>query len=104
MEFDRKAKGEKHYLAKQQRKGSTHSRCSCGTPSRSRNYYGRIDKARGLRKKADRHFHHRRRAQQKVAISSGHSEMIPGTSSCQQKRKSGRLGKMYYLSNHKLNV
>jgi hypothetical protein len=105
----RKQDGISHHLSKKQHKGNKNIN------SRSVNWYGSINKSRGLRRKADRHSHHRRRKIMKEDIANTGGENIPKSMSTSHHRnsvtgpncksvwvgppKDGR----YYISNYKMN-
>jgi hypothetical protein len=74
--------GIDHYLANKKHKGNKN------VNSRSVNWYGSINKARGLRRKADRHSHHRRRKIMKEDIAKTGGENIPKSMSTSHHRNS----------------
>ena len=91
-EYDiRQMSGQTHWLSKKEHKGFNEKN------GRSANYHGKHDKFRGLRKKADRHCHHRRRQMTKIAILNNNIESIPKSTTCKQKRK--HIGEVHHLSN-----
>lgn len=69
---------------------------------RSSYRYCKIDKARGLRRKADRHCHHRRRKINREELSKHGENAIPlSSTTCAQKRKSSYGSFPQPLSNRK---
>ena len=108
FEETRKQDGINHYLANKEHKGNSN------IYSRSNNWYGKQNKVRGLRRKADRASHHRRRKMMKEDIVKTGGEHIPKSTSTLQRRnsivgptckgvytnpKEGR----YYITNRKMN-
>tara|TARA_R110002111_G_scaffold65526_1_gene107361 strand:+ start:353 stop:742 length:390 start_codon:yes stop_codon:yes gene_type:complete len=89
-EFDiKKGKGQKHHKDK---RGTINS---SNKWSRSVYWYGSQNKTRGLRRKADRSSHHRRRKIQKEEIqntmNTGNEPDIRPSFTCLQKRKSDSI-------------
>lgn len=92
----RKSQGEDGWRTKKM------NGAKCVKNSRSRHYYGKIDKSRKVRKKADRAAHHRRRNQVRNAQSIGLEgpEMLARPSS--SKRTGNQYGHSWQISNLKM--
>ena len=106
----KKQDGVKHYLANKEHKGNSNIN------SRSVFWYGKNNKCRGLRRKADRHSHHRRRKMMKEDIVKTGGQHMPKSTSTLQHHNSvvgssckaiycGGVPKegRYYITNRKIN-
>jgi hypothetical protein len=92
-----KSIGVSHYLANKEHKGNK-NRISRSVPWKN-------NRTRGVRRKADRHSHHRRRKIMKEDISKNAGENIPKSMTTLQHHHSHsfRCNSRYYISNYKMS-